>query len=91
MELQCDPQTVLTFAQSVGPTDFTRQATIYTFTRVACADMENARSLIPLLVRAQKMEADDEQALKEIVVWRMMGSDLTSEQVRWRDAVVMNS
>ena len=91
LALQNDPQTVVNFAQSVGPTDFTRQATIYAFTRVARADMENARSMIPLLVRGQKMEADDEQALKEIVVWRMMGSDLTSEQARWRDAVVMNS
>jgi soluble lytic murein transglycosylase len=53
--------------------------------------MENARSLIPILIRAQKMGPEDEQALKEIVVWRMMGSDLTSEQARWRDAVVMNS
>ncbi|MFV9687263.1 murein transglycosylase [Pantoea sp. KXB45] len=89
--LQQDPLTVSTFASSVGPTDFTRQATIYAFTRVARQDMENARSLIPILVRAQKMGPEDEQALKEIVVWRMMGSDLTSEQARWRDAVVMNS
>ncbi|MEQ4585275.1 MAG: murein transglycosylase, partial [Pantoea agglomerans] len=85
------PLTVSTFASAVGPTDFTRQATIYAFTRVARQDMENARSLIPILVRAQKMGPEDEQALKEIVVWRMMGSDLTSEQARWRDAVVMNS
>ncbi|POW60890.1 murein transglycosylase [Candidatus Pantoea alvi] len=91
LALQSDPQTVVNFAQTVGPTDFTRQATLYAFTRVARADMENARSMIPLLVRGQKMEADGEQALKEIVVWRMMGSDLTSEQARWRDAVVMNS
>jgi len=89
--LQKDPLTVSTFASAVGPTDFTRQATIYAFTRVARQDMENARSLIPILVRAQKMGPEDEQALKEIVVWRMMGSDLTSEQARWRDAVVMNS
>lgn len=89
--LQRDPQTVVSFAQSVSPTDFTRQATLYAFTRVARSDMENARSMIPLLVRAQKMEFDDEQALNEAVVWRMMGSDLTPEQARWRDSVVMNS
>ncbi|WP_336793703.1 murein transglycosylase [Pantoea anthophila] len=89
--LQQNPLTVSTFASAVGPTDFTRQATIYAFTRVARQDMENARSLIPILVRAQKMGPEDEQALKEIVVWRMMGSDLTAEQARWRDAVVMNS
>ena len=91
LALQKDPQSVTTFANSVGATDFTRQATIFAFTRVARADMETARSLIPELVRAQKMGPEDEQALKEIVVWRMMGSDLTSEQARWRDAVVMNS
>nr|WP_275691203.1 murein transglycosylase [Pantoea stewartii] len=91
LTLQKDPQSVTTFANSVGATDFTRQATIFAFARVARADMENARSMIPELVRAQKMGPEDEQALKEIVVWRMMGSDLTSEQARWRDAVVMNS
>ncbi len=91
LALQREPLSVTTFANAVGPTDFTRQATIYAFTRVARQDMENARSMIPILVRAQKMGPADEQALKEIVVWRMMGSDLTSEQARWRDAVVMNS
>ena len=89
--LQQNPQTVTTFASSMGPTDFTRMATSYAFARVAREDMDNARMMIPQLVQAQKMSQADEQDLKETVVWRMMGADLTSEQARWRDAVVMNS
>lgn len=89
--LQQNPQTVTTFASSLGPTDFTRMATSYAFARVARADMDNARMMIPQLVQAQKMSPAEEQDLKETVVWRMMGADLTSEQARWRDAVVMNS
>ncbi|MDY0927478.1 murein transglycosylase [Enterobacter sp. CFBP8995] len=89
--LQQNPQTVTTFASTMGPTDFTRMATSYAFARVAREDMDNARMMIPQLVQAQKMSQADEQDLKETVVWRMMGADLTSEQARWRDAVVMNS
>ncbi|WP_343464977.1 murein transglycosylase [Pantoea sp.] len=89
--LQQNPQTVTTFASTLGPTDFTRMATNYAFARVAREDMDNARMMIPQLVKAQKMSQAEEQDLKEIVVWRMMGADLTAEQARWRDAVVMNS
>ena len=89
--LQQNPLTVTTFASTLGPTDFTRMATSYAFARVARQDMDNARMMIPQLVQAQKMSAAEEQDLKETVVWRMMGADLTSEQARWRDAVVMNS
>ena len=89
--LQQNPQTVTTFASSLGPTDFTRMATSYAFARVAREDMDNARMMIPQLVQTQKMSPAEEQDLKETVVWRMMGADLTSEQARWRDAVVMNS
>ncbi|QDY43585.1 murein transglycosylase [Candidatus Pantoea soli] len=89
--LQQNPQTVTTFASTLGPTDFTRMATSYAFARVARQDMDNARMMIPQLVKAQQMSAAEEQDLKETVVWRMMGADLTTEQARWRDAVVMNS
>ncbi|MFT4272011.1 MAG: murein transglycosylase [Pantoea sp.] len=91
MTLQQNPQTVTSFASSVGPTDFTRQATNFAFARVARQDAENARLMIPGLVQSQKMGPADEQALKEIVAWRLMGNDVTSEQARWRDNVVMNS
>ena len=91
MALQQNPLTVVTFANSVGPTDFTRQATAYAFARVARDDVENARSMIPQLVQAQKMSESEAQGLKETVVWRLMGMDLTTEQARWRDSVVMDS
>lgn len=29
--------------------------------------------------------------MKEAVAWQFMGADITSEQMRWRDAVVMDS
>ena len=91
MDLQNNPQTVVTFARAVGPTDFTRQATSLAFARVAREDAENARAMIPSLVTAQKMSDQEAQDLKEAVAWRLMGNDITSEQARWRDDVVMRS
>ncbi|WP_034912139.1 murein transglycosylase [Erwinia sp. 9145] len=90
-DLQNNPGSVENFARSVGPTDFTRQATVIAFTRAARDDAENARLMIPSLVRLQKMDESDEQALSEAVAWRLMGNDITSEQARWRDNVVMRS
>ncbi|PKH22831.1 murein transglycosylase [Enterobacterales bacterium CwR94] len=89
--LQNDPTTVESFARDVGPTDLTRQATIAAFSRLARQDAESARQMIPTLVRLQKMGDEEQQSLKEAVVWRLMGTDVTSEQARWRDNVVMTS
>ena len=91
MDLQNNPQNVEAFARAVGPTDFTRQATAIAFASVARSDAENARAMIPSLVRLQKMSEEEEQQLNEAVAWRLMGNDITTEQARWRDNVVMRS
>lgn len=79
------------FARSVGPTDFTRQATAIAFASVARQDVENARAMVPSLVRLQKLDEQEEQELNEAVAWRLMGNDVTPEQARWRDNIVMRS
>ncbi|WP_435930487.1 murein transglycosylase [Dryocola sp. BD613] len=91
ISLQNDPDTVLTFARTVGATDFTRQAAAVAFTRIARQDAENARLMIPSLVQAQQLSEDQAQQLKETVAWRLMGNDITSEQASWRDDVIMRS
>ncbi|MCT4701871.1 murein transglycosylase [Enterobacteriaceae bacterium H20N1] len=91
ISLQNDPNTVLTFARTVGATDFTRQAAAVAFTRIARQDAENARLMIPSLVQAQQLNEDQAQELKETVAWRLMGNDITSEQANWRDDVIMRS
>lgn len=91
MDLQNNPASVESFARAVGPTDFTRQATSIAFASVARQDAESARAMIPSLVRLQKMSEQEKQDLDEAVAWRLMGNDITSEQARWRDNVVMRS
>ena len=91
VSLAADPNSVLTFARSVGATDFTRQMAAVAFASVARQDAENARLMIPSLVQAQQLNDDQAQELKEIVAWRLMGNDITSEQARWRDDVIMRS
>ncbi|MCU5771890.1 murein transglycosylase [Erwiniaceae bacterium BAC15a-03b] len=91
MDLQKEAKNVEAFARAVGPTDFTRQATSIAFASVARQDAENARAMIPSLVRLQKMSEQEKQELDEAVAWRLMGNDITSEQARWRDNVVMRS
>ncbi|YCH32443.1 murein transglycosylase [Erwinia sp. D4-22] len=89
--LQNDPATVEAFARGVGPTNFTRQATSLALARLARADVENARAMIPGLARLQQMSEQEIQEMKEAVAWQLMSRDVTSEQARWRDSVVMNS
>ena len=89
--LQKTPQAVSSFASAVSPDDFSRQITLIAFNRLARQDAENARGLIPSLVSAQKMSGAQAQMMKEAVAWQFMGADITSEQMRWRDAVVMDS
>ncbi|WP_376766050.1 murein transglycosylase [Acerihabitans arboris] len=87
--LQDNPATLEGFARSVGPTDLTRQATIISFARLARDDVENARAMLPTLVRLQKMDDSDRLDLEESVAWRLMGTDATPEQAAWRDNVIL--
>jgi len=91
IKLQNDPNTLVDFARSVTPTDFTRNAVGITFARVARNDVENARAMIPILVNAQKMSDAERLDMEEAVAWRYMGSDATPEQAQWRDAVILRS
>lgn len=86
-----DPNSVLTFARSTGATDFTRQMAAVAFASVARDDVENARLMIPQLVQAQQLNDDQTQELRDIVAWRLMGTDVTDEQARWRDDAIMRS
>ncbi|EKZ9487861.1 murein transglycosylase [Enterobacter hormaechei] len=86
-----DPNAVLTFARTTGATDFTRQMAAVAFASVARDDVENARLMIPQLVQAQQLNDDQTQELRDIVAWRLMGTDVTDEQARWRDDAVMRS
>lgn len=91
MKLQNDPKTVERFARSVGPTDFTRNATLVAFRQLARQDEESARALISTLVRLQKMSEADRREMEEAVAWRWMGTGATPEQAAWRDAVAQRS
>ena len=91
MSLANDPNSVLTFARSTGATDFTRQMAAVAFASVARDDVENARLMIPQLVQAQQLNEEQTRELRDIVAWRLMGSDVTDEQARWRDDAIMRS
>ncbi|HGF0770961.1 TPA: murein transglycosylase [Kluyvera georgiana] len=90
-DLANNPNTVLTFARTTGATDFTRQLAAVAFTSVARQDVENARLMIPMLVQAQQLNDEQAQELRDTVAWRLMGSDVTDEQARWRDDAIMRS
>lgn len=91
LDLQNNPNTIESFARTVGPTDFTRNAVSIAFTRIARDDLDNARSMLPVLVRLQKMSDSDKLELEETIAWRLMGSDATPEQATWRDNVILRS
>lgn len=86
-----DPNSVMTFARTAGATDFTRQMAAVAFASVARQDVENARLMIPSLAQAQQLNEDQIQELRDIVAWRLMGSDVTEEQAIWRDDAIMRS
>ncbi|WP_253379584.1 murein transglycosylase [unidentified bacterial endosymbiont] len=86
-----DPNSIMTFVRSTGATDFTRQMAAVAFTRVARSDVENARLMIPQLVQAQQLNEEQTQELRDTVAWRLMGTDITDEQARWRDDAIMRS
>lgn len=91
INLQKNPNTVLTFARDMTPTDFTRQAVMTTFSQLVRQDVDNARLMIPALQTAQQFSEEQVQELNDMVAWRLMGNDVTPEQANWRDQVIMRS
>ncbi|SCM53192.1 soluble lytic murein transglycosylase [Hafnia alvei] len=89
--LQADPRNVEAFARSVGPTDFTRDATEIAFSSLARQNADEARAMLPTLVRLQKIGDKQRQAMEDSIAWRLMGSDATTDDIRWRDNVIKNS
>ncbi|WP_226571965.1 murein transglycosylase [Mangrovibacter yixingensis] len=91
ISLADDPQTVLSFSRTVKPSDFTRRLVELAFASVARQDVENARAMIPALVQSAGLDDSQAQSLKDIVAWRLFGNDVTDEQARWRDDIIMRS
>lgn len=87
VKLQNDPSSVSTFAKTVTPTDFTRQATIAGFSRYARQSPDAARAALPGISTAQKMNMGENQQMKDSVAWQYMG-DVTPEQAMWRDEII---
>ncbi|WP_338883328.1 murein transglycosylase [Xenorhabdus sp. TH1] len=90
LKLQRDPKLIEQFATTTTPTDFTRSVTITTFSQFVRINAELARASIPTLVHAQKMNHAEQQQLKDIVAWQLMGN-VTPEQTKWRDDTIRDS
>ncbi|PHM71152.1 murein transglycosylase [Xenorhabdus kozodoii] len=90
LKLQHDPTLIEHFATTTTPTHFTRSVILTAFPRFARTHAELARVSIPALVRSQKMNDAEQQQLKDIVAWQLMG-DVTPEQTKWRDEAIRNS
>lgn len=47
--------------------------------------------MLPTLVRLQHIPPDKRQEMEEIIAWRLMGSDASADDRRWRDGVIRRS
>lgn len=87
VKLQNDPSSVVTFANTITPTDFTRQATLAGFSRYARQSPDAARTALRGISSAQKMNMAESQQMKDSIAWQYMG-DVTPEQATWRDETI---
>ncbi|MTC73300.1 murein transglycosylase [Providencia sp. wls1919] len=88
VKLQNDPASVVSFAKTLTPTDFTRQATLAGFSRYARQSPDAARTALAGISSAQKMNMAENQQMKDSIAWQYMGVDVTPEQAMWRDEVI---
>lgn len=86
-----NPRNLAEFASMTTPTAFSRQITLHGFRQLVRLDAQQARELIPLIVRNQRISPSEQQMLNEWVVWQWMGKTLAVERQQWRDAVIMQS
>ncbi|OTA18302.1 putative transglycosylase signal peptide protein [Xenorhabdus vietnamensis] len=90
IKLQHNPAFIEQFATTTKPTDFTLSVIMLIFPRFARINTESAIESIPKLVHSQKMNNAQQQQLKDIVAWQLMGN-VTQEQAKWRDDTIRNS
>lgn len=89
--LQSDPHSIENFARNVGPNDFSKEATIKAFARLARKNSNQARELLPELASLQRMDSNQKQKLEDALAWSLMGNNVSYDDSRWRDDVIKRS
>ncbi|RKS85864.1 soluble lytic murein transglycosylase [Orbus hercynius] len=82
------PKTLPDFARNISPSPFSQKVVMQSFARFASIDTDKAKSLIPTLVKQQKLSKDDENAMFRTIASNYFQDSATDEQIKWRDQFI---
>lgn len=91
MALSKAPDDVLNFARQAPVNDFSRELVVSVFARLAAKNLAQAQQILPLVIKAQKLNQAQRQPLDESLAWRLTGNNVSPQQAQWRDDVIARS
>jgi len=84
LALYANPKTLPEFAKNISPGPFSKEIINLSFARFAAADADKAKTLIPTIVRQQKLTKSDEDAMFRAIANNYFKDSATDKQIKWR-------
>ena len=85
------PTEILIFSQKYHGTHYSQQVIQRAFRQLASKQPDIAHSIIPKLIRQQKMNEEQIKTLKQTLCWQLMSPTISPELAQWRDKIIANS
>lgn len=89
--LQEKPTELVDFAKRYPVNHFTKDVVMKTFPAFSRQDMSAARAAIPVLVKQQKLTAEQQLTLEKNIAGRLMNNGVGSKDAAWRDNIIKKS
>lgn len=83
-----NPKKLDDFSKNIAPTPFSKKVVLFSFPRLVRKDTKYALSLIPKLIKRQKLTPADEIKLLRDVAMSYFNASATDEQKAWRDEFI---
>lgn len=82
--LYSNPNSLPEFAKKISPTAFSQNIVNISFARFASQDPDKAKGLIPAIVKQQKLNVSDENAMYRTIANNYFKDSATDKQIEWR-------
>lgn len=83
-----EPRKLADFAANMSPSAFSQKVTVLSFSRLANIDADLAKSLIPTLIKQQKLAPTYQAQFLRSVASNYFGHSVDEEQIKWRDRFI---
>lgn len=85
LALLSNPQNIISFAEQLTPSHFSKKIVMLTFPRFAQQNPDRARTMLNTIAKAQQLSPKQKAQLQTLITWQYFNPNINSAQRAWRD------